>query len=90
MRFIGSGFRLELRGICLRYLNDQERSRLLEACRRSPNKHLYPLVITALYTGLRRGSLLSLTPAMVDCERGTISLNKMKNGSQHISSTWQM
>jgi integrase len=68
----------------VRYLNDQERSRLLEACRKSPNKHLYPLVITALYTGLRRGSLLSLTPAMVDCERGTVSLDKMKNGSQHI------
>jgi len=67
----------------LRFLSDEERSRLLDECRRSQNKHLYPLVITALYTGLRRGALLGLTQDMVDCETGTIYLEKTKNGTRH-------
>src|SRR5207244_10779017 len=45
--------------------------------------YLYPLVITALYTGLRRGSLLSLTRDMVDTKTGVIYLEKMKNGTRH-------
>lgn len=35
----------------VRYLTDDERPRLLAACRESHNRHLYPLVMLALSTG---------------------------------------
>jgi integrase len=62
-----------------RYLTDEERSRLLHECRRSKNRSLYPLCVLALYTGLRRGSLLELTTRNTDVITGTISLQKTKN-----------
>jgi len=45
----------------VRWLNDGERERLLDECRRSPNPLLYPIVLTALYTGMRKGELQRLT-----------------------------
>jgi len=44
----------------IRWLNDGERERLLDECRRSPNPLLYPIVLTALYTGMRKGELQCL------------------------------
>jgi len=66
----------------IRYLTNEERSRLLQECRRSKNRHLYPLCVMALYTGLRRGSLLALTTKNTDITRGTITLERTKNGSR--------
>src|SRR5215472_2754145 len=45
----------------VRYLSDAERSRFLTECKNSQNRYLYALVILALYTGLRRGSLFALS-----------------------------
>jgi len=46
--------------IKVRFLSNDERSRLLEECRKSTNPYLYALVSLALYTGLRRSALLHL------------------------------
>jgi integrase len=66
----------------LRYLSDEERSRLLQECQKSQNPYLYPLVILALATGLRRGSLFNLTTARVDVAQGILYLDKTKNRSR--------
>src|SRR5262249_15066098 len=42
----------------------------------------YALVILALYTGLRRGSLFALSKSNVDVEKGLLYLEKTKNGSR--------
>jgi hypothetical protein len=36
---------------CTRFLSDDERKRLLDACKASDNDHLYPVVVFALSTG---------------------------------------
>ena len=43
------------------FLSDDERKRLLEACKASDNPHLYPVVVFALSTGARKGEILGLT-----------------------------
>ena len=44
-----------------RFLSDDERTRLLAACKASPWPRLYALVLLALTTGARKGELLGLT-----------------------------
>ena len=46
----------------VRFLSDEERQRLLDACTTSKNKSLYTIVVLALATGGRRQELLSLAP----------------------------
>jgi len=66
----------------VRYLSDDERTRLLRECKKSQNHYLYALVILALATGLRRGSLFDLTTDRVDVNKGIIYLENTKNGSR--------
>jgi integrase len=63
----------------VRFLDDDERGRLLEACRQSREPLLHPLVITALCTGCRQGELLGLRWNEADIERGVIRLLDTKN-----------
>ncbi|WP_290478766.1 tyrosine-type recombinase/integrase [Hyphomonas sp. UBA1923] len=63
----------------VRFLSDDERQRLLTACRESPNKLLYPLVIVTLSTGARRGEMLNLRWPEVDLKRNVIRLHETKN-----------
>lgn len=44
----------------VRFLSDDERDRLLEACKASGNKYLYPAVVIALATGARYSEILGL------------------------------
>lgn len=53
----------------VRFLSDDERTRLLDACRASTWPKLYALVLLAITTGARRGELLALTWPDVDLER---------------------
>jgi integrase len=64
-----------------RFLTDQERTRLLQECQRSHNKHLYALVITAMYTGLRRSNLIQLRKRDIDVNQRTLTVARTKNGT---------
>ena len=68
----------------IRFLSDDERIRLLEACRKSRSKVLYPVIILALSTGMRRGEILKLTWDRVDLARRLIYLVETKNGEKRM------
>jgi len=63
-----------------RFLSDDERDRLLEACKASTNAALYTVVVFALSTGARKNEILSLTLADIDLKRGQATLRDTKNG----------
>ena len=58
-----------------RYLTSEECSALLAAC---PD-HLYPIVVLALNTGMRKGELLHLQWEDVDFRRGTITVRNRRD-----------
>lgn len=62
-----------------RYLSDDERRRLLDACHASASDWIYLLVLLALTTGARRAELLGLTWKDVDLQRGVIVFHETKN-----------
>jgi integrase len=59
-----------------RVLTEEEVKRLIDAC---PG-YLKSIVITAIYTGLRKGDILNLRWKDVDLERGLIRLLEQKTG----------
>ena len=61
-------------------MSDDERKRLLDACKASDNEHLYPVVVFALSTGARKGEILGLTLSDLDPARDTAILRDTKNG----------
>jgi integrase len=63
-----------------RFLSDDERERLLAACKASPWPRLYALALMALTTGARKGELLGLTWADIDEDRGLALVGRSKNG----------
>lgn len=65
-----------------RYLSDDERQALLKACRVSPERLLYPLVVLAISTGARVGELTALRWGDVDLEKGMGILHRTKNGER--------
>ena len=64
----------------VRFLSDEERQSLLDACKESRNPYLYIVVILALSTGARRGELLSLHWSDVNLKRGMLTFRATKNG----------
>ena len=80
----------------VRYLDDAERVRLLDACRvLEPERggrnyrgarypRLYALVLMALCTGARRGELMALRWRDVDLEAGRARLERTKNGDRRV------
>lgn len=67
-----------------RFLSDDERERLLAACKESPNPYLYPVVVLALATGMRRSEILTLTANVIDVANGRILLQRTKNGERRV------
>ena len=63
----------------VRFLSDGERTRLLKACKESPNAYLYPVVVLALSTGMRAGEIMGLTWDVVDLNQGYAILHETKN-----------
>jgi integrase len=63
----------------VRFLSDDERPRLLKACKESSNPSLYPVVVLALSTGMRQGEIMRLTWDDVDLNRGRAVLHETKN-----------
>lgn len=72
----------------VRYLEDDERERFNDAIEEHDKRHsdhLKPMIITAMNTGIRRGSLFGLVWSDVDFERRTIRLRgeEAKSGKQN-------
>jgi integrase len=67
-----------------RFLSDEERTALLDACEASTWPALHALVLLALTTGARRGELIGLTWVDVDVEAGTALVTDSKNGEQRM------
>lgn len=67
-----------------RLLSIEEKNRLLKACQKSPNTHLYPIVSLALLTGMRFGEIVNLRWEDIDYTGKTIILEKTKNGERRI------
>ena len=62
-----------------RFLNEEERNRLLIACKASRNKVLHTIVVLAISTGMRRGEILNLKWKDVDLSRSQLTLLETKN-----------
>lgn len=68
----------------VRFLSDDERSRLLAECKKSESQYLYTAVVLALSTGGRRMEILGLSWKDVDLNRGIITLHETKNGERRV------
>lgn len=70
----------------VRYLTDDERARLVKACKESSNRLLYPAFVLALSTGARQAELMNLRWPQVDFTRRTILLRdgETKNGAGRV------
>ncbi len=65
----------------VRYLSEEERIRLFSICRDyAARPYLYPLVVTATYSGMRQGELLKLVWGDIDLENGFAIVRDSKNG----------
>lgn len=68
----------------VRFLSDEERVRLLEACKQSDNPWLYLIVVLALSTGARKMEIMALRWPDIDLNRCIITLHETKNGERRI------
>ena len=68
----------------VRFLDDEERERLLEACKASTSPYLHTLVVLALSTGARQGELLNLRWSDIDWQRCVITLHDTKNKERRL------
>lgn len=66
----------------VRFLDDDERAKLLTACKESSNAFLYPCVVLALSTGMRQGEEMGLKWNDVNLKDGFIILHETKNGER--------
>lgn len=63
----------------VRYLDDDERIKLLETCKQSSNQQLYAIVVIALSTAMRKAEILNLKRRDVFLKEGFVILDKTKN-----------
>ncbi len=66
----------------VRFLNDDERARLLDSCKKSESDYLYLIVVLCLSTGARKMEIIGLKWDDVDFNRGVIVLHDTKNGER--------
>jgi integrase len=64
-----------------RFLSDDERNALLQACKASSSRFLCTVVVLALSTGMRRGEIMGLRWNQIDIPQGRILLNETKNNT---------
>lgn len=68
----------------VRFLSDDERAALLDACRKSASPDLYPAVVLALSTGARQQEILGLRWPQIDLTRRVAILDKTKNKERRV------
>ncbi|MBF0190709.1 MAG: site-specific integrase [Magnetococcales bacterium] len=68
----------------VRFLSDDERERLLEACQKADDPALMAIILVAISTGARRGEILGLTWREVDLTGSRITLLDTKNGETRV------
>lgn len=68
----------------IRFLNESEKNRLLEACKQSNSSCLYPIVVLALSTCMRKGEILTLSWNDIDFDQRAILLHVTKNGERRL------
>jgi integrase len=66
----------------VRFLSEDESTRLLDACKKSRKKLLYPIVVLALSAGPRQGNILKLKWRDIDFVRERIILEDTKNNER--------
>ncbi len=67
----------------VRYLEPGECQSLIQVCEKYPRlRHLKPIIITALNTGMRRGEILSLKWEQIDLKKGFIVFDDNPNGEK--------
>jgi integrase len=66
----------------VRFLSDEERDALLNACQDSENSQLHIITVLALSTAARKDEILSLKWQDVSLERNLITLHETKNGER--------
>ena len=66
----------------VRFLDNDERAALLDACKESVNPFLYVIVVLAITTGMRQGEILGLKWKDVDLVRSCAVLHETKNGER--------
>lgn len=64
----------------VRFLTDDERTKLLEACKKCPNPLMYLLVILALSTGARYSEIINLQWKNIDFKNKQLHFLDTKNG----------
>ena len=67
-----------------RFLSDEEREKLLNACRSSESVFLFTIVTLALSTGMRKGEILGMKWENVDLNKKRITLVETKNGETRV------
>jgi integrase/rRNA maturation protein Nop10 len=63
----------------MRWLTEDEKTRLLEACKKSRSPNLYAYVFTALKTGMRKGEIKQLSPELIKDGNITLTGDKTKS-----------
>ncbi len=67
----------------LRYLEPEECQALVRVCEKYPRlRHLKPIIVTAMNTGMRRGEILSLKWEQIDSKSGVITLHDTSSGDK--------
>ena len=74
----------------LRFLSDDESTRLLDECQKAAKRpvetcrspFLYPVVVVALNTGMRKSEILNLEWDRINFSRGVVQLETTKNGTR--------
>lgn len=66
----------------VRFLDEEERQRLLEACRESSDSRLLAITLLAIYTGMRQSEIMRLRWTDIDLSRGRATVHESKNGER--------
>ena len=65
----------------VRYLDEEERRRLLTVAKNYPLHAMYPFILLALSTGMRKGEIKRLKWSDIDFENASVLVEITKNGS---------